>query len=338
MNCLGMSYTSFPLRPGMTAIAAALALSSTPLVAQDAATAEPAVPVIAAPPPGPVAAEPVQAAPVAPSAMLNIPQISVNMDDAPNPAVESTVPAATQRMNDVPVRPAEAKAPAPNEAATISRPMASADAAPAPVAPAAPVAEPPPPPAAAVSNTAPAPVADPSTADSEDILPVAGGVLGALALIGGAFAMVSRRRRYSQTEDTVGYSENPNMIGVEEPLALTMPVAEQPAVTRAPVAAPAMAPAADLPAGFDMSRYGRHVQAAYRGPTADNPSLSLRTRLKRARFYDQRERMASTEAVMPATATAPKQPVAPQPERRPEYVTSRRFGGGSGSFRPAFQS
>jgi len=32
------------------------------------------------------------------------------------------------------------------------------------------------------------------------------------------------------------------------------------------------------------------VERAYRGPTADNPSVSLRTRLKRAAFFDKRER------------------------------------------------
>ena len=33
-----------------------------------------------------------------------------------------------------------------------------------------------------------------------------------------------------------------------------------------------------------------HVDRAMLGPTPDNPSLSLKTRLKRARFFDQRDR------------------------------------------------
>jgi len=33
-----------------------------------------------------------------------------------------------------------------------------------------------------------------------------------------------------------------------------------------------------------------HVERAMRGPTPDNPSLSLKKRLKRAAFFDQRER------------------------------------------------
>jgi hypothetical protein len=35
------------------------------------------------------------------------------------------------------------------------------------------------------------------------------------------------------------------------------------------------------------------VERAYRGPTTDNPSLSLRKRLKRAAFFDKREREAA---------------------------------------------
>jgi hypothetical protein len=35
------------------------------------------------------------------------------------------------------------------------------------------------------------------------------------------------------------------------------------------------------------------VERAYRGPTPENPSLSLRKRLKRAAFFDKREREAA---------------------------------------------
>ena len=41
-----------------------------------------------------------------------------------------------------------------------------------------------------------------------------------------------------------------------------------------------------------------HVDRAMLGPTPDNPSLSLKKRLKRAAFFDQREReVAAGEAV-----------------------------------------
>lgn len=41
-----------------------------------------------------------------------------------------------------------------------------------------------------------------------------------------------------------------------------------------------------------------HVDRAMLGPTPDNPSVSLKKRLKRAAFFDQREReVAAGEAV-----------------------------------------
>ena len=51
---------------------------------------------------------------------------------------------------------------------------------------------------------------------------------------------------------------------------------------------------------MNMSERGSketHVERAMRGPTPDNPSLSLKKRLKRAAFFDQRERdVAAGEA------------------------------------------
>jgi hypothetical protein len=97
------------------------------------------------------------------------------------------------------------------------------------------------------------------------------------------------------------------------------------------------APVTGIPAGFDLSRFGRHTQAAYRGPTADNPFLSLKRRLKRASFFDGRERMAA-QAGQPVTQAAPA-PVA-QPAmapRRAEHVTTRIKAPSRPGFRPAWQ-
>jgi hypothetical protein len=55
--------------------------------------------------------------------------------------------------------------------------------------------------------------------------------------------------------------------------------------------------------GFDLSHFGRHARAAYRGPTADNPSHSLKRRLARASFFDQREREAIANGMAPAEPT-----------------------------------
>ena len=322
------------LRLGMTALAAALALTSTPLFAQavDPAPAETSPPVIAAPP----AAVSAPAEATAPAAALNIPKISVDMSDAPTtsasePAetVASPVPKARAERTEqsaateTPVAPVK-KTPAPAPQSTMTE-------APSPesVLPTPPVAvETLAPPAAATQTPQPQTRAD----MTDEALPIAGGVLAALALAGGALAFAGRKRRYR--EEYRANETAPAAMAVEpEPLTLNTPI--NPQGTRHAAPAPAAKTAGTaLPAGFDLSRYGRHVQAAYRGPTADNPSLLLRTRLKRARFYDQRERMGSTVA---KPQGAPQARPAAQPARQPEFVTSRRFNIGTGNFRPAYQ-
>lgn len=46
------------------------------------------------------------------------------------------------------------------------------------------------------------------------------------------------------------------------------------------------------------------VERAYRGPTPDNPSVSLKTRLKRAAFFDKREREAAAGKAAPVDPDA----------------------------------
>jgi hypothetical protein len=47
-----------------------------------------------------------------------------------------------------------------------------------------------------------------------------------------------------------------------------------------------------------------HVDRAILGPTPDNPSLSLEKRMKRARFFDQRERQVAAGEAEPVDADA----------------------------------
>jgi hypothetical protein len=47
-----------------------------------------------------------------------------------------------------------------------------------------------------------------------------------------------------------------------------------------------------------------HVDRAMRGPTSDNPSLSLKTRLKRAAFFDLRERQVAAGEADPVDPEA----------------------------------
>jgi hypothetical protein len=47
-----------------------------------------------------------------------------------------------------------------------------------------------------------------------------------------------------------------------------------------------------------------HVDRAMLGPTPDNPSLSLEKRLKRARFFDQRDRQVAAGEAKPVDTEA----------------------------------
>ncbi|HEU5482344.1 MAG TPA: hypothetical protein VFU80_04535 [Sphingomicrobium sp.] len=47
-----------------------------------------------------------------------------------------------------------------------------------------------------------------------------------------------------------------------------------------------------------------HVERAMRGPTPDNPSLSLKKRLKRAAFFDKRDREVAEGKAAPVDSEA----------------------------------
>lgn len=327
-----MMYRKNVLRPGMTAIVAVLALSSTPSLAQDAATAVDLPPPVAMP--EPAAPEPV-AAPAPEPAATEIAPVAVE----PSPTTAAPARAATATA---PVRRAAAPArrPAASSAVIASAP-AAAPAAEVPPAEAATMAAP-------VEAAVPAPIPVQQVADApaeaspaDDMLPIAGAAgIGVLALVGGAVALNRRRRR----DGDVGYE--PETIETDH----VAPAAPEP-VPAMPLAARAVPAQAAAPAGLDLSRFGRHTQAAYRGPTPDNPSLSLKRRLKRAAFFDGRERMAARGAPVPETtpmsaaagdavtakaARPAEQPAAPAfaPRRTARPVSQSLFG----FQQPAFQN
>jgi hypothetical protein len=185
------------------------------------------------------------------------------------------------------------KAPAP--AATASAPAATT--APAPTAP---IAEP-------VAQPAPVPPVQSAKPVNNDLpLELGAGALALLAL-GGAAVAVSRRRRSVEEEEV--WADEPSEPVAEtepEPMTLSQPVAaEAPAMVAPPMSAFAWGnePRKDLSA--DDRRPGESwVERAYRGPSANNPSVSLKNRLRRAAFFDKREREVAAGTAEPVEADA----------------------------------
>lgn len=319
-----MTYKRTYVRPGLTAIAAVLALSSTPALAQQidplAPTAEP------------VADAPLAADPLAPDPVVDEPIVT---EEAP---AETVAPA--------PVRRSAARTPA---ARPGPRPVAAAprDAAPAEENPVA--AEPAP--ALAESLPSPVPIAAPAeppadlqpqsgVALADDALPIAGGAALGLLLLGGIGMAARRRRRRDEHSDfavkQAYLDSHPEPLTPAEP----EPAFVRPVSQAAPsAAAAASAPRTRLPEGFDLSRFGPHVRAAYQGPTPDNPSLSLKYRLRKAAAMDQRARLEA-ERRQP---TPVSEPMVSQPARHPvaeEGFMFRRPKGPSiaPALKPAWQN
>jgi len=80
---------------------------------------------------------------------------------------------------------------------------------------------------------------------------------------------------------------------------MTQSTPQNPSATPADAPAPAASPSACAEAAP-----GSHVEAACEGPSADNPSLSIKKRLKRAQFFDQREQLAAAGMAVSVEADA----------------------------------
>lgn len=280
------------------------------------------------PEPAPIVAD--APLPASESALADVVAPEATTETAPVVATTRSNLARTTRSTKATANPA-ARTPV----ATTTRKVASAATTPAVHAPAARTAEtlptadpamvaPLPEPVAA------APVAQSTDSVSDDMLPIAGAAgLGILAFAGAAFAMRRRRR----TDDDVMVDEPVHEPVVRRP-APVQAAAVQP-IAAAPVAALAfkwgIEPAAD-------SRSVNRIESAKRGPTPDNPSLSLKKRLKRAAFFDQRDRQMAVGmgTPVPATAGLPNAmaiiPAPTEPVSRPEPEFGTSFGR---TFQPA---
>ena len=276
----------FAQTSALPAIAAALALSPTPAWSQEAQ---------------PVSIDPVVTTP-APT-VDSAPATADTAAPAAEPSVAADMPAAPAKATAVPkkTRTAAPKAPVKGTAraaAPAAAPAVAATAAPAPAAPSTPQpivdARPP-------ENAAPAPAAEtaksPSTVD-ETTMMMGGGALALLALGGGAFALTRRRREEDEVVDEPMVDE---FMTAERPRAAPVHE-EQPAIVEPSAfswgnAQPAE-PKVEHRAGETWE------ERALRGPTPDNPSLSLRKRLKRAAFFDAREREIAAGRAEPLPADA----------------------------------
>ena len=285
-----MTYTRKQYRLGTTAIAAVLALSSTSLAAQEVPSTEttPVEATTTAPEPAVPTADP-----LAPAAEPEATSTPVETTTAAEPeAAPATKPVVKKTAAKTVRSASRAAAPA---AAPVAAPASE------PVAEAAPVPVP-------ITSIEPAPapatqVEPAKDAELNEALPIAGGA-GALILALAGVGMAVRHKRRREDEEF-----EHNWIDNEE-LALTDPVQAEPQASwdppvRQPVAAamPAAMEPGEVPESFDTSDFGRHVRAAYQGPTPENPSLSLRRRLKIAGELDRRERLGL--ASKPAVATKP---------------------------------
>ena len=314
--------TRYARTSALPAIAAALALSSTPVFAQEV-PAQPTTPVTTDTATPPSAADP-----------------------APAPALDTTAPPVTDAKDVVTPttttgKPKHVAAAKPVAARTVTKTTTTrtthaavpAAAAPVAVAPAAPAAPAVPAPAASQSAVAPvvdlnatpakpAPVAAKSSngMDETTALELGGGALALIALGAGAWAL-SRRRRdedviyedtYEPEADTVSEPETAVVDAEPEPMVAETPrhdPVEQPNIV-APAAsafawgnkAPETAQAEDD--GSDRKPGETWVERAYRGPSPANPSASLKNRLRRAAFFDKREREVAAGKAEPVDTDA----------------------------------
>ncbi len=336
--CFGMmTRTQLYARTGAAAIAAVLALSSTQIVAQEAqpVTTEP---VTTTPTPTPAPAEPVATPdPLAPT--TNATQTSTQKTTTRRTTTRRTARAA-------PVRPA------PVATRTVTRKATTHTATTAPVAAAVPSAAPPAPaakpaPVVDLSAQPAAPPQQPAAAEptfqlNQNELLLGGGALALVALAAAAIAMRRRRRLRLEEEEAAQYDyvepmshdpifdKQPIAPAAAEPDELVLeqtprhdPIFDQqPAIVAPPMSAfpqttlPQAAGPRHAAATGDCVELESWTERAKCGPTPDNPSQSLKKRLKRAAFFEQRDREVAAGTAAPVDADAGLPDAAEEPIER----------------------
>jgi hypothetical protein len=185
---------------------------------------------------------------------------------------------------------------------------------------AAPVQAPPPALTAAKPQAQPQTATKPSNGGNDTPLEIGGGAL-AILVLGGAALAIARRRRHDDEDEW--YEEQPYEEAHGEPVAAAAeaepieaapmprhdPIAEeQPAILAPEVSAFSWGEPKQTVAssndGSDRRPGETWVERAYRGPSPANPSVSLRNRLRRAAFFDKREREVAEGRAEPVDADA----------------------------------
>jgi hypothetical protein len=154
---------------------------------------------------------------------------------------------------------------------------------------------------------------------TDNTVPIAAGGALALLALGGAAVAVNRRCHEDEEEwveeesadyDHAMMADEPAEVA-EEPV--TASYEEQPGFLAPPVSAfnwdqahaTTQTPAEEPMVEQDDRQPGETwVERAYRGPSPLNPSVSLKTRLRRAAFFDKRERDAAAGLAAPVDPTA----------------------------------
>jgi hypothetical protein len=296
-----MTYTCRKYRLGTTATAAVVALTSTQLFAQETPSSE--TPVVEAPA-GTESPEPVTDA-QAPAAVSLEP--SAEPETTANSSETSAVPARTKAPTASNIVEKTARA-SERSATRSAEPVARVA---EPAVEAGESAD-----SALLDSMEPAEIASipdakpVKTAKLDEAVPLAGGAGAVILALAGA-GMAVRRRKRRQDDGGLEQDWRAETAIADAPTAEPEPLWDPPVREPAVMAPVKAAKTNDVPEDFDTSKFGPHVQAAYRGPTPENPSLSLRKRLKIAGELDRRERESGevADAGKPAAAAPAEEPV-----------------------------
>ena len=133
-----------------------------------------------------------------------------------------------------------------------------------------------------------------------------GGALALLALGGGAFALARRRDEDDEVvEDEIVHDEHVDPVSESDaPVHDQVSAYEQPAVLAPTASAFAWGQTSQADDRSDRAEGESWTERAMRGPTPDNPSLSLKKRLKRAAFFEKRDREAAAGVAKSVDADA----------------------------------